>query len=64
MFPILVAMYVRLAHKEEQEVRGEFGAVYDEYAAKTPAFFPRFRGNERDVDSVGGGGSGIRRAHP
>jgi hypothetical protein len=33
MFPILVVMYVRLARQEEQEVRGEFGEEYDQYAA-------------------------------
>jgi protein-S-isoprenylcysteine O-methyltransferase Ste14 len=42
MFPILVAMYVRLARREEQEVRAEFGEEYARYAATTPAFFPRF----------------------
>ncbi|MGE0175099.1 MAG: isoprenylcysteine carboxylmethyltransferase family protein [Oligoflexales bacterium] len=41
MFPILVWMYVRLAKKEEKEVRTQFGTAYDEYAAATPAFFPK-----------------------
>jgi protein-S-isoprenylcysteine O-methyltransferase Ste14 len=41
MFPILVYMYVRLAHREEREVLAEFGEEYVHYAAKTPAFFPR-----------------------
>jgi protein-S-isoprenylcysteine O-methyltransferase Ste14 len=40
MFPILVAMYVRLAHREEREAMAEFGEVYARYAATTPAFFP------------------------
>jgi protein-S-isoprenylcysteine O-methyltransferase Ste14 len=43
MFPILVWMYVRLARREEREVRAEFGEAYARYAAATPAFFPRFR---------------------
>ena len=43
MFPILVGMYVHLAHKEEAEVRAEFGEAYDRYAAATPAFFPRWK---------------------
>jgi protein-S-isoprenylcysteine O-methyltransferase Ste14 len=43
MFPILVAMYVRLARREEREVLAEFGGVYARYAAATPAFFPRLR---------------------
>jgi protein-S-isoprenylcysteine O-methyltransferase Ste14 len=43
MFPILVTMYVRLAHREEREVLREFGETYARYAAHTPAFFPRLR---------------------
>ena len=43
MFPILVAVYVRLAHREEREVRAELGQTWDEYAVRTPAFFPRIR---------------------
>jgi protein-S-isoprenylcysteine O-methyltransferase Ste14 len=41
MFPILVAMYVRLAWREEHEALAEFGDAYTGYAARTPAFFPR-----------------------
>jgi len=41
MFPILVWMYVRLAHREEREVRAEFGDTYARYDTATPAFFPR-----------------------
>ena len=41
MFPILVTMYVRLARREEREVREEFGEEYASYAARTPAFLPR-----------------------
>jgi protein-S-isoprenylcysteine O-methyltransferase Ste14 len=37
-------MYVRLAHQEEREVRAEFGEEYDQYAASTPAWFPRLGG--------------------
>jgi protein-S-isoprenylcysteine O-methyltransferase Ste14 len=44
MFPILVWMYVRLAHREEREVQAEFGETYARYAAMTPAFIPRLRG--------------------
>ena len=47
MFPILVTMYVRLAHREEREVLAEFGEAYARYAATTPAFFPRLRRMER-----------------
>ena len=42
MFPILVLMYVRLAHREEREVLAEFAEEYARYAARTPAFFPRW----------------------
>jgi methanethiol S-methyltransferase len=41
MFPVLVWMYVRLARTEEAEVRAVFGDVYESYAARTPAWFPR-----------------------
>ena len=41
MFPLLVAMYVRLARLEEAEARRSFGDAYDAYAAVTPAWFPR-----------------------
>lgn len=44
MFPVLVGMYVHLAHAEEKEVRREFGAEYDRYAARVPAWFPRLGG--------------------
>jgi protein-S-isoprenylcysteine O-methyltransferase Ste14 len=42
MFPILVGMYVRLSFVEEREARKEFGDAYDRYAARVPAFFPRW----------------------
>jgi protein-S-isoprenylcysteine O-methyltransferase Ste14 len=41
MFPVLVFMYVRLAHAEEHEALAEFGAVYDQYMRDVPAFVPR-----------------------
>jgi len=43
MFPVLVYMYLRLARSEEREVRAEFGADYERYAARTPAFLPHLR---------------------
>ena len=42
MFPVLTWMYVRLARQEEREVRAEFGTAFEQYAAKTPAWLPRF----------------------
>ncbi len=47
MFPVLVFMYVRLARREEREVLAEFGDAYAQYAARTPAFVPRFGGLAR-----------------
>jgi len=43
MFPVLVVMYVRLARREEAEVRRQHGDDYARYAARTPAFLPRLR---------------------
>jgi len=43
MFPVLTYMYVRLARREEREVAAEFGPEYQRYAARTPAFIPRWR---------------------
>ncbi len=43
MFPVLVAMYVRLAHREEGEMRAAFGDAFERYAAVTPAFIPQLR---------------------
>ena len=47
MLPVLIWMYVRLARQEEREVRAEFGAAYERYAASTPAWFPRLGGAGR-----------------
>ena len=43
MFPVLVVMYVRLAHRDEREVKTELGATWDAYAARTPRWIPRLR---------------------
>jgi protein-S-isoprenylcysteine O-methyltransferase Ste14 len=47
MFPVLVTMYVRLAHREEREALAEFGERYRRYMAATPAFVPRLGGTAR-----------------
>ena len=52
MFPILVVMNVRLAHREECEVQAEFGEAYARYIARTPAFFPHLR-RSRNIPPVG-----------
>jgi protein-S-isoprenylcysteine O-methyltransferase Ste14 len=41
MFPILVTMYVRLAHREEREVERELAGEWRSYAAVTPRWIPR-----------------------
>jgi len=41
MFPILIAMYVRLARREEADAVAEFGDAYSAYKKTVPAFFPR-----------------------
>lgn len=43
MFPLLVWMYVRLAHAEERDALREFGREYEHYAAVTPRWIPRWR---------------------
>ena len=58
MFPILVVLYVRLAHREEKEVANELGDAWRDYATRTPPWFPRF-----GVPASGeprGGGKGVR----
>jgi len=40
MYPFLIWMYLRLAHAEDRETRAIFGAKFDAYAARTPAFIP------------------------
>lgn len=40
MFPILLVMYARLAITEEAEMRQQFGAQFESYAAHTPRFLP------------------------
>jgi len=42
MFPILVAVYARLARREEHAMRQRFGDAYARYASRTPAFVPRW----------------------
>ena len=42
MFPVLVAVYARLAKSEERDSAAEFGTAYEEYRRHVPAFVPRF----------------------
>jgi protein-S-isoprenylcysteine O-methyltransferase Ste14 len=41
MFPVLTAMYVKLARDEERDARAEFGDAYDRYAAEVLGFVPK-----------------------
>ena len=50
MFPILVTIYVGLAHREEGDVRKELGPLWDEYAARTPKFFPRLGRKQQPLE--------------
>jgi protein-S-isoprenylcysteine O-methyltransferase Ste14 len=42
MFPILVFMYMRLAKREERDAAEDFGAQYEQYRDRVPAFIPRW----------------------
>lgn len=43
LFPLLLAMYVRLARREEQDALAAFGDSYLRYMKDVPAFVPRLR---------------------
>lgn len=40
LFPVIVLVYVRLAHKEERDMADRFGTDYQEYMKQVPMFFP------------------------
>jgi Cu+-exporting ATPase len=42
MYPVMIWIYVRLAKREEAISEAAFGAEWRVYAARTPAFIPRF----------------------
>ncbi|WP_395018980.1 methyltransferase family protein [Dongia sp.] len=44
MFPLLAAMYVRLAHREDEDAARTFGSAFFAYLAAVPAWFPRLTG--------------------
>lgn len=43
LWPFVIAMYVRLARREEQDVLEKYPEQYREYMERTPMFFPRLR---------------------
>lgn len=50
MLPILMTVYIRLAHRDECEGAAEFGEAWTPYASFTPRWFPRLasRANPRE----------------
>lgn len=46
-WPLLIAVYYRLARREERDAESAFGDVYRAYKARTPMFIPRFPGCNR-----------------
>ncbi|WP_326838428.1 methyltransferase family protein [Herminiimonas contaminans] len=52
LFPVIVLVYVRLARKEEREMVGRFGTVYQDYMQQVPRFFPRQGNWGRLFDSL------------
>ena len=50
LFPILVAMYVHLAHREERDSIAAFGDAYLQYMKEVPAFVPRLRRPVRPME--------------
>jgi protein-S-isoprenylcysteine O-methyltransferase Ste14 len=46
MFPLLVWMYVGLAHAEEREALRDFGKEYEHYAAVAPRWIPHWLGHD------------------
>ena len=64
MFPILVAVYARLAKREEAEVATEFGAEYAAYRARTPALLPWPMAKDAQRDSQMFGNAPTRKAPP
>ena len=52
MFPVLFAMYVRLAITEERDSERAFGQAWRECAAVTPRFIPKFgRNSARPINN-------------
>jgi protein-S-isoprenylcysteine O-methyltransferase Ste14 len=49
MFPVLIAVYIRLSVREENYVKKMFGELYDRYAQNTPRFIPRLHENRSPI---------------
>src|SRR6266571_5905934 len=55
MLPVLVYVYRRLAIREEGEVRSQFGAAYDRYAARVPRLIPHLHQAPAEIAAPLGG---------
>lgn len=44
MYPLLIWMYGRLARAEERDTRARFGAKFDAWAGRVPAYLLSLRG--------------------
>ncbi len=54
MAPLLFAAYLRLAAREEAELRLRYGRLYEEYAARVPPFLPKLARRRRAKLASGG----------
>ncbi|WP_076591349.1 methyltransferase family protein [Herminiimonas arsenitoxidans] len=52
LFPVIVLVYVRLAHKEERDMVRCFGTDYQDYMQQVPRFFPRKGDWTRLIDTL------------
>ena len=52
LFPVIVLVYVRLAHKEEKDMIDRFGTAYQDYMQQVQRFFPRWRDWGRLFDTL------------
>ncbi len=57
MFPVLVAMYVRLAKSEEREAVAKFGDAYRDYMESVPGFIPKLSWSRAEEKGRKPGGS-------
>jgi len=64
MFPVLVLVYLRLARREDAEGAAAFGDVWSAYAARTPAFLPRWPRLRREPNGELGRARGTDQDHP
>lgn len=49
LWPFVIAMYYRLARREEADMLAEFGDEYRRYMERTPMFFPRLFGRSAEA---------------